>query len=234
MSRGLCRSAAVCFNMRKVTAIEAQKRNPNRVNIYLDDQFAFGLARIVAAWLQVGQELSDEKIATMQAEDAREVALQKALHFLSYRARSIEEVRKNLEKHEIPEAAIQPTLEKLQNAGLLNDHDFARTWVENRNTFRPRGRRALRMELRQKGLPESVIETTLEETTDEEALALTAARKHLRKLQGLDWMDFRKKMAGFLGRRGFPYEVVASATRQVWQEEHPSGGDTINQEEDEI
>lgn len=233
MSRGLRRSAAVCFNMRKVTAIEAQKRNPNRVNIYLDDQFAFGLARIVAAWLQVGQELSDEKVAAMQAEDAREVALQKALHFLSYRARSIEEVRKNLEKHEIPEAAIQPTLEKLQNAGLLNDHDFARTWVENRNTFRPRGRRALRMELRQKGLPESVIETTLEETTDEEALALTAARKHLRKLKGLDWMDFRKKMAGFLGRRGFPYEVVASVTRQVWQEEHPSGGDTINQEEDE-
>jgi regulatory protein len=224
----------VCFNMRKVTAIEAQKRNPNRVNIYLDDQFAFGLARIVAAWLQVGQELSEEKVAALQEEDAREVALQKSLHFLSYRVRSIEEVRKNLEKHEIPEAAIQSTLEKLQNAGLLNDHEFARTWIENRNTFRPRGRRALRMELRQKGLPESVIETTLEETTDEEALALTAARKQLRKLQGLDWMDFRKKMAGFLGRRGFPYEVVASATRQVWQEEHPSGGHTTNQEEDEI
>jgi regulatory protein len=234
MSRGLRRSAAVCFNMRKVTAIEAQKRNPNRVNIYLDDQFAFGLARIVAAWLQVGQELSEEKVAALQEEDAREVALQKSLHFLSYRVRSIEEVRKNLEKHEIPEAAIQSTLEKLQNAGLLNDHEFARTWIENRNTFRPRGRRALRMELRQKGLPESVIETTLEETTDEEALALTAARKQLRKLQGLDWMDFRKKMAGFLGRRGFPYEVVASATRQVWQEEHPSGGHTTNQEEDEI
>jgi regulatory protein len=234
MSRGLRRSAAVCFNMRKVTAIEAQKRNPNRVNIYLDDQFAFGLARIVAAWLQVGQELSEEKVAALQEEDAREVALQKSLHFLSYRVRSIEEVRKNLEKHEIPKAAIQSTLEKLQNAGLLNDHEFARTWIENRNTFRPRGRRALRMELRQKGLPESVIETTLEETTDEEALALTAARKQLRKLQGLDWMDFRKKMAGFLGRRGFPYEVVASATRQVWQEEHPSGGHTTNQEEDEI
>jgi len=220
--------------MRKVTAIEAQKRNPNRVNIYLDDQFAFGLARIVAAWLQVGQELSDEKIAAMQEEDAREVALQKSLHFLSYRARSIEEARKHLEKYEIPEAVIQTTLEKLQNAGLLNDHDFARTWVENRNTFRPRGRRALRMELRQKGLPESVIEKTLEKTTDEEALALTAARKHLRKLQGLDWMDFRKKMAGFLGRRGFPYEVIASVTRQVWQEEHPSGGHTTNQEEDEL
>jgi regulatory protein len=224
----------VCFNMRKITAIEAQKRNPNRVNIYLDDQFAFGLARIVAAWLQVGQVLSDEKIAAMQEQDAREVAMQKALHFLSYRARSLEEARKNLEKHEIPQAAIEHTLERLQTAGLLNDHDFARTWVENRNTFRPRGRRALRMELRQKGLSESVIETTLEQTTDEEALALEAARKHLRKLQGLDWMDFRKKLAGFLGRRGFPYEVIAAVTRQVWQEEHPSGGNnSIEEQEDE-
>jgi regulatory protein len=219
--------------MRKITAIEAQKQNPNRVNIYLDDQFAFGLARIVAAWLQVGQSLSEEKIAAMQAEDAREVALQKSLHFLSYRARSIEEVRKNLEKHELPEAVIQATLEKLQNAGLLNDHDFARSWVENRNTFRPRGRRALRMELRQKGLPESVIETTLDATTDEESLALSAARKHQRKLNGLDWMDFRKKMTGFLGRRGFSYEVLASVTRQVWQESHPSGGHNFLEEDED-
>lgn len=223
----------MCLIMRKITAIEVQKRNPNRVNVYLEDQFAFGLARIVAAWLRVGQMLSDEKIAAMQEEDAREVALQKSLHFLSYRARSLEEVRKNLEKHEIPETVIQGTLERLQSAGLLNDHDFARTWVENRNTFRPRGRRALRMELRQKGLSESVIETTLQETTDEEVLALEAARKHLRKLQGLDWLEFRKKMGGFLSRRGFPYEVIASVTRQVWQEKHPSGGNYSLLEEDD-
>ncbi len=219
--------------MRKITAIEAQKKNPNRVNLYLDDQFAFGLARIVAAWLQVGQSLSEEKIAALQEEDAREVALQKSLHFLSYRARSIEEARKNLEKHEIPETVIQTTLEKLQNAGLLNDHDFARSWVENRNTFRPRGRRVLRMEMRQKGLHESVIETTLDATTDEESLALSAARKHQRKLNGLDWMDFRKKMTGFLGRRGFSYEVLASVTRQVWQESHPSGGDNFLEEDED-
>lgn len=219
--------------MRKITAIEAQKRNPNRVNIYINDEFAFGLSRIVAAWLQVGQVLSDEKIAVMQEEDAREVALQKALHFLSYRARSLQEVRKNLEKHEMPEAVIQNTLQRLQDAGLLSDHDFARTWVENRNTFRPRGWRALRMELRQKGLSESVIDATLQETTDEEDLALQAAQKYLRKVHGLDWMEFRKKLGGFLGRRGFPYEVIASVMRQVWQQEHPSGGKNSLESEDE-
>ena len=219
--------------MRKITAIEAQKRNPSRVNIYLDDQFAFGLSRIVAAWLQVGQELSEDKISSLQGEDSCEVAMQMALHFLSYRARSLEEVRKNLEKHEIPEPVIQNTLERLQNAGLLNDHDFARTWVENRNTFRPRGRRALRLELRLKGLDETIIENTLDEMTDEESLALDAARKHIRKLKGLAWQDFRNKLGGFLSRRGFPYEVIAPVTRQVWQEEHPSGGNHILEEEDE-
>ena len=49
----------------KITALKAQKRNPNRVNVYLDGNFAFGVARIVAAWLNIGQELSPEKVASL-------------------------------------------------------------------------------------------------------------------------------------------------------------------------
>jgi regulatory protein len=219
--------------MRKITAIEAQKKNPNRVNIYLDDQFAFGLSRIVAAWLQTGQFISAEKIATLQSQDSRELALQKALHFLSYRARSVEEVRKNLEKHEIPDPVIQDTLTRLQSSGLLNDHEFAQSWVENRSTFRPRGRRALRMELRFKGLAEDVIESTLDEMSDEESLALQAARKYMRKLDTLPWLDFRNKLGGFLSRRGFPYEVIATVTKQAWAEKYPTGGQSHLDEEEE-
>ena len=48
--------------MKKITGIQAQKRSPNRVNIYLDGEYAFGLAQIVAAWLRVGQELDEKKI----------------------------------------------------------------------------------------------------------------------------------------------------------------------------
>ena len=79
--------------MRKITAIVVQKRSPNRVNIYLDGEFAFGLARIVAAWLRTGQELSEEKIEQLQAEESRERAFQQALLFLSYRSRSEAEIR---------------------------------------------------------------------------------------------------------------------------------------------
>jgi regulatory protein len=204
--------------MPKITAIEVQKKNPNRVNIYLDEQFAFGLSRIVAAWLSVGQMLSDEKIAALQAEDAREMAMQKALRFLGYRTRSLREVRENLQKHEIPEAVIESTLKRLQETGLLSDQEFAQTWVENRNTFRPRSRRALALELRRKGLDEDVIQETLEQNVDDEALATEAARKYLRKVQGLEWPEFRAKLGGFLGRRGFSYSVIAPVLQQMWEE----------------
>ena len=80
----------------RITAIEPQQKNPQRVNIYLDGEFAFGLAVVVAAWLKVGQELGEEKIASLKMQDEREVTYQKALHFLSYRPRSSAEVRQNL------------------------------------------------------------------------------------------------------------------------------------------
>jgi regulatory protein len=215
--------------MRTVTAIEVQKKNPNRVNIYLDDQFAFGVSRIVAVWLKVGQQLSEEKIAALQEADAREIALQKALHYLGYRPRSVEEVRKNLEKHEIPAAVIDETIARLERENLVGDAKFAREWVENRSTFRPRGKRALSVELRQKGLSDAVIGEVLEENLDEEALALNAAQKYARKLEGLEWIEFRKKMSGFLGRRGFGYDVISPVTRQVWEETH----DMVSNLEDE-
>ena len=225
--------AAVCFKMRKITAIETQKKNLNRVSIYLDDQFAFGLSRIVAAWLSAGQLLSDEKIAALQTDDAQEVAMLKALRFLGYRARSMQEVRANLVKNEIPEAAIEFTLRRLQENGLLNDQEFAQTWVENRNTFRPRSRRALAMELRRKGLDDEVVQETLDKSVAEDALALDAARKYVRKVQKLGWQEFRLKLGGFLGRRGFSYAIVAPVLRLVWNELH-AGDEQTNNDDEEV
>jgi regulatory protein len=205
--------------MRKITAIEVQKRSTNRVNIYLDGEFAFGLARIVAAWLKVGQELDDKKIEQLQAEEARERALQQALLFLSYRARSESEIRQNLRKHEIPEAVIDQTLERLRQDGFANDNQFAKAWVENRSTFRPRSRRLLAMELRQKGLGDDSVRSALE-SVDDEALAYEAAQKRAARYQNLEWNDYRKKLSDFLARRGFAYAVTATVVSRIWNEMH--------------
>ncbi|MFT3892843.1 MAG: RecX family transcriptional regulator [Anaerolineales bacterium] len=187
------------------------------MNLYLDGEFAFGLSRIVAAWLRVGQELDEEKIKRLQVEEARERAFQQAMLFLSYRARSESEIRKNLRKHEIPEEVVEETLERLRQDGLANDGQFARAWVENRSEFRPRSRRMMAMELKQKGLNEEAVTSALEDVNDE-ALAYEAAQKRANRFKNLEWIEFRKKLSEFLARRGFSYSVIAPVVTRIWNE----------------
>ncbi len=202
--------------MATLTAIKQQKRNPQRVNIYLDGVYVFPLSKIVAAWLKVGQELSPEKIAALQGEYEAEKAFQRCLNFLSYRPRSQAEVERNLRKHEVREALITPIIERLKSAKLLDDSDFARRWVEDRAAFRPRGAYALRQELRQKGVAEAGIAEALE-GLDENELARQAAMRKARQLSALDWPTFRTKLSAFLARRGFGYDIVAEICREVWE-----------------
>lgn len=201
----------------KITALKLQKRNQQRVNIYLDGEFAFGLAKTLAGWLQVGQELTEKKIEELREQDTLESGYQRALNFLSYRIRSKEEIRKNLLKHDIDEGSIEQIIERLQRNGLVDDQAFADKWVENRNTFRPRGRRALRMELRQKGIPDQCIEKALA-ALDEETLAYQAASKKSKRWKSLDEKKFKNKLYGFLARRGFEFEVIHPIVRNIWDE----------------
>jgi regulatory protein len=202
---------------KKITAIQPQKRNPNRVSIHLDGEFAFGLARFTAAWLTVGQELDQAKIDRLLAEDAAEAAYQRALRFLSYRPRSEKEVVDNLRKHETPEYIIAEVIERLSETGLIDDVKFTRLWIENRSEFRPRGSYALRAELRQKGIGDDAIESALG-GVDEAVLALQAGRKKAARVKETDEQVFRQKMYGFLSRRGFNYEIITEAVNTLWLE----------------
>ncbi|MBT3188946.1 MAG: RecX family transcriptional regulator [Anaerolineae bacterium] len=206
--------------MKKITAIKAQRKNTQRVSVFLDGEFAFGLTRAVAGWLQVGQILGEEKIASLKNDDELEMAYLRAINFLSYRSRSSREIRQNLRKYEVPEPLIEPVIERLEEKNFLNDKEFAQNWVENRNTFRPRGRRALSIELRQKGISDETIQTTLDELVDEEKLVYQAGIKKARKLarRELEWQDFRKKLAAFLARRGFNYGIFSPLLSQLWEE----------------
>jgi regulatory protein len=201
----------------KITAITLQKRNRQRVNIYLDGEFAFGLARITAAWLQIGEEISDEKIAELKAADAYEVAHQQALLFMDYRPRSEAEVRQNLRKHGVSDEIIDAEVERLKESRLINDVQFAQAWVDNRAELRPRSLRALGYELHQRGVDNDVIQETLS-SLDNETLAYQAAQKRARKFENLEWKDFRLKMLRYLAQRGFTYEVSAQAAAQIWEE----------------
>jgi len=120
----------------KVTALKFQKRNHDRVSVYLDGRFAFGLPAIVAARLKVGQPLSAAEIAALQKEGGVEKYYERALNFLSYRPRSRAEIVTYLQRRGVPEAQIEAVIERLERAGFVDDTAFARFWVENRERFR--------------------------------------------------------------------------------------------------
>jgi regulatory protein len=203
--------------MHVITALEMQKRNKERVNVYLDGDYAFSLTLIEAAQLHKGQQLTTEQIEELRNQDAINKAVDHAARFLSYRPRSIEEVRQNLAGKDYPQSTIMAAISKLERLGYLDDNAFARYWLENRDRFKPRGKMALRQELRQKGVDNQAIETVLE-TYDEDNAAYRAAEQKARRFAGLTRSAFRKKLGAYLQRRGFNYGMSRDAIAQVEDE----------------
>jgi regulatory protein len=207
-----------------ITALRFQKRNQERVNVYLNGAYAFALPALDAAKLRKGQQLSQAEIQSLRLTDLQAKGYERAIRFLGVRPRSEWEVRQNLLRYRIrgderlTEGHIEAILERLRDQRYVDDDAFARYWVEQRNQFKPMSPRALSYELRQKGVDARIIERVVTAEVEPEEAALHAARKQARRYQHLDPETFRKKMAGFLQRRGFAWPVVQETLHQVWQE----------------
>lgn len=205
---------------KKITALTLQKKNRDRINVFLNDEFAFGLSKYVAAWLKIGQVLSEEKIAQLLADDEIEVSYQRALKFIAHRIRSKQEVVQRLRKYQTPADVVEVVIARLEEKEYLNDEAFARAWVENRIEFRPRSTFLLRQELRQKGVADDVSDVVLD-ALDDETLAQSAAEKYLRKIENIDdEQKFREKLYGHLARKGFTYATTADILTSEWQKLH--------------
>lgn len=203
----------------KITAVEAQQKRRRRVNVYLDDHYAFSLSDVVAerAGLRPGMYLSALDVARLEQDDAAQVALDSALGYLSYRPRSERELRQNLSRKGIAPTLIEQVVARLQELSLLDDAAFAQFWVENRDRFSPRGVLALRSELFGKGVGRETIDEAIAGGADEESRARAVAEKKLVRLRGLDYRTFYGRLVALLARRGFSYEVAGRVTRSLWQ-----------------
>lgn len=210
-----------------VTAIEVQKRNQDRANIYIDGEYAFSLSLIEAARLRKGQVLADVDVAALRDDDAVQKAVDSAARFLSYRPRSREEVRRNLMDKGIPAPVVEAALARLTTMGYLDDDAFARYWAQNRGEFKPLSPRALRVELKQKGVPDEIIGSVLAEL-DADSLAYQAAFAQARKLRQPTLPVFRKKIGDLLRRRGFSYSTIRDVVERLREELAASDPDYFN------
>lgn len=125
----------------------------------------------------------------MPLVSAREYLIQKALRLLSYRPRSLAEIKLRLSKTNTDSKTINSVIDQLQDQGLLDDQDFAAWWVDQRTSFRPRGNFALKQELKQKGISDSIINSVL--LTFDQELKLA-----------------KKLPPSQLSRRGFSFRII--------------------------
>ena len=209
----------------KITALEPQANNAERINLFVDGRFLLGVNATVV--LQMGleqeQELSPAQLEQLRSEEALQQAVERAYNYLSYRQRSREEVRRYLRRKQTAPEIIDAALERLDRLELVNDHEFASFWAENREQYSPRGARAIKNELRMKGVNREVVDELISDEKDEE-FALRAGRKKALSLlhnPSMDYITFRTRLGSFLQRRGFNYEVVARTVKALWKELKP-------------
>jgi len=143
-----------------------------------------------------------------------EIAYNRALRFLSYRQRSVKEVRDNLAKKQFESDVIDQVIQKLLDQKFLNDAEFTRMWIESRNRSKPKAKRLLLFELRQKGIGEETVERMQHSgfrIQNDLSLAKKIVEKKMTKLKHLERNEIYKKLGGLLGRRGFDFGTIKRA-----------------------
>lgn len=202
----------------KITKISPQQKSQERVNIFVDGEFRLGVAEevIVKRGLKVGQEITEHELEAIQRSDVGWKAREYAVSLLSVRPRTVKELQQRLRKKEFPDDSIEAAIEFLNARGYLNDQAFAEMFVRDRIKFKPRGKRALAVELRMKGVEPETAARAIEETfnaqdSSEVDLAREVAEKWVaRKLTG-DRMKDRQRLFGFMARRGFSGDSIRQA-----------------------
>lgn len=208
-----------------VTLLEEHRRR-GRLKVYLDGAYAFSIATELAHQhgLHEGQTIDDAAVEALRETDSLLRCVESAIRMLARRPHSERELRDALRQRGFDRARIDGAISRLQAFGLVDDEGFAEFWVEVRNASSPRSRRLLQSELRRRGVEASTAAEATARIEDEDA-AYRAASRRLRAFAALKEEAFRRRLGGFLLRRGFSYAVAERIVSRCWRElGHPDAG----------
>lgn len=142
------------------------------------------------------------------SEENRQLAFNYSLKYLSFRPRSVKEAYDYLVRKNFTEDTINHILKRLIDLKFLNDEDFGRLWIESRQKYKGKSKFILKSELRLKGLNRELIDELVSESMDELEAAKIAFEKKKKLYSKFSKEEFNKKMAAFLSRRGFSYDII--------------------------
>ena len=203
-----------------ITKIEIQKKNKNRASVYIDEEFAFGVHVnvIYDLGLKSGMEIDEEMRRRIISEEERKNARNYALKLIGYRSRCEAEVKRKMNEKGYSGEMIDDTVTYLMDNGFLNDEDFVRLYIESKLDINKYGLNRIEYNLRGMGISKDVIRKCMaefSEDVDEYALALPLAKKKLASLKKDDKEAKYRKLSGFLGRKGYSYDVISRIMREL-------------------
>ncbi len=201
----------------QITDLKPQVKNSKRVSVYLDGNYYCGLDLITVMQqrLKVGDTVTKERLIEIQRESEAQACMDVALRSLSKSVKTEKDiVKKLLSKGFLEEIALE-TVEKLKGYGYINDQDYSNRYAE---TYKNRkGKKLIKLELKQKGVDERVIDETLNAIESELDTALKLAEKYC-KNKDKD-IKLKQKCYNYLLSKGFSYEDSLTATKQVLGDE---------------
>lgn len=192
----------------QISAIKQQVKRHDRYSVYVDGKYAFSLSEgaLIEQGLASGQELDPQRFKALKEAAGLDKAYGNALRYVAMRPRSEWELKDYFRRKGIDDEAAKQVTERLRDLGLLNDLAFARAWLANRRLLKSTSQRRLKLELRQKHVPDEVIAQVLDEDEADErsVLAELIAKKHGR------YPD-KQKFMQYLARQGFSYDDIKAA-----------------------
>jgi regulatory protein len=206
-----------------ITALEKQTNNPNRVSVFLDGEFAFGVHQDVAAThaLRVGQSLTPEHRQEIERADQYVRAKQRALDYLAHKPRTEQEVRRKLERQDLPRPVVDDVVARLYELNYLDDEEYAHDYVRNRFASKKYGPVRLQRELVERGVDRALAETAVADffaDEDPTAAARTHAEKRWSRLDDDDPRRRKQKLYRYLRRRGFTNDTIYPILDEFMQE----------------
>jgi regulatory protein len=207
--------------LRRVAGVHRGEKRGQRV-VVLDDgrELVLPAARVRDEGIAAGAAILESRIETLCRDDARAQAHETALRLLSYRPRTEQEIQLRLRQRGIDAETAERETRRLRMAGLIDDEQFAASWVEGRQRNAARSSRALAGELRAKGVGRRIADAAASDIDDEQA-ALNLARQRAVRMHGLDAATRDRRLAALLQRRGFSYRIIEQTLRALADREQP-------------
>lgn len=201
----------------KITKLEVQKKNKNRVNLYLNEEFYCGLAleAVVKYNLKVGQEIEEQKLEFLQTDSEKEIAQNKAISYISKYQKTEKELKDYLIKKGFDEEIVFEVIKKLKEYSFVDDDIYAKNFIKSKS--KRSGKRKLSFELKKRGIDENLINENIKEYADDSETILPLCEKYL-KNKPRDYKT-KQKAYRFLSSRGFVSEDIISALNKYFKEE---------------